>query len=210
MEVDKQAVGMRIKSIRQKFGKTMEEFGHMIESPAVQPGIISRWEAGISLPNAERLKNIAKVGNITTEELLYGKQADSIELFIKSSIRAHLENHIRLLNEYGFETEPLTKNKEMFLNKIEHALYEYIPLDLLKKLSFESIDMYVHGIVESQTSAYFSALTLSVTQTKYALQKLLDFIQQNYEIAILGDNFNNIRKLEKAAKKLMVELNKIK
>ncbi|MDO4775529.1 MAG: helix-turn-helix transcriptional regulator [Aerococcaceae bacterium] len=72
MEVDKKSVGLRIKSIRQNLGKTMEEFGSMIECPAVKPGIISRWESGISLPNAERLKSIAKIGNIPVNELLYG------------------------------------------------------------------------------------------------------------------------------------------
>ena len=62
-------VGNRIKDIRLGLGLTMEEFGKLFYEPAAQ-SIISRWEVGKSVPNANRLKKIAELGDMTVQELL--------------------------------------------------------------------------------------------------------------------------------------------
>lgn len=64
-------VGKRIKILRTKKGLTMEEFGELFE-PTASKSIVSRWEKGQSIPNNERLKRIAELGNLTVEYLLYG------------------------------------------------------------------------------------------------------------------------------------------
>ena len=61
-EVDKKILGQRIKAIRLDKGMTLEEFGKLF---GTSKSIVSRWESGISSPNPERLKTIAKVGDIT-------------------------------------------------------------------------------------------------------------------------------------------------
>lgn len=75
MSVNKIDLGNRIRMIRQSLGKTMAEFGRLVDAdkPA-SDSIVSRWERGISVPNSNRLKNIAKIGNVTTEYLINGKQ----------------------------------------------------------------------------------------------------------------------------------------
>ncbi|MFF5513234.1 helix-turn-helix transcriptional regulator [Staphylococcus capitis] len=70
---DKKSVGKRIKEIRLKNGKTQSEFGDLFSA---SKGNVATWEKGVSLPNAKRLKEIAKLGDITTDQLLYGYNKD--------------------------------------------------------------------------------------------------------------------------------------
>ena len=70
-KIDKKAVGQRIKEIRLKKGMTLEEFGGLFNAGK---GLVSRWENGLSTPTPDRLKQIAKVGDRTLEELLYGNR----------------------------------------------------------------------------------------------------------------------------------------
>lgn len=70
-KIDKKAVGQRIKEIRLKKGMTLEEFGGLFNAGK---GLVSRWENGLSTPTPDRLKQIAKVGDRTVEELLYGNR----------------------------------------------------------------------------------------------------------------------------------------
>ncbi|WP_156018910.1 helix-turn-helix domain-containing protein [Streptococcus ruminantium] len=73
-EVDKKILGQRIKAIRLDRGMTLEEFGKLF---GTSKSIVSRWESGISSPNPERLKTIAKVGDMTVSQLLHGEQGGS-------------------------------------------------------------------------------------------------------------------------------------
>ncbi|MCI3029775.1 helix-turn-helix domain-containing protein [Desemzia sp. C1] len=71
MEIDKKAVGLRIKSIRISNGLTLEEFGKLFDA---SKGNVSLWEKGSSIPNNERLKQISRLGHISVDTLLYGKE----------------------------------------------------------------------------------------------------------------------------------------
>lgn len=73
-EVDKKILGQRIKAIRLDKGMTLEEFGKLF---GTSKSIVSRWESGISSPNPERLKAIAKVGDMTVSQLLQGELGGS-------------------------------------------------------------------------------------------------------------------------------------
>lgn len=75
MEVDKKEVGSRIKKVRLDLGEKTEDFGKHF-SPVANRSLVSAWENGRYLPNAERLKKIAELGSISVEELLYGSLDD--------------------------------------------------------------------------------------------------------------------------------------
>lgn len=66
-------IGKRIRMIRVEHGETMEEFGKRF-SPAATKGTISKWESGKYLPNNERLKELADIGNISITYLLQGRK----------------------------------------------------------------------------------------------------------------------------------------
>ena len=70
------ALGERIKTIREKLGKSQTEFGQLFDPPAPKSAV-SRWEHGGS-PNKKRLSDIAKMGGISVEELIYGTLEESI------------------------------------------------------------------------------------------------------------------------------------
>lgn len=70
MEIDKMALGNRIRNIRLEKSMNLKEFGFYIDNTS--DSIVSRWEKGKSVPSAKRLKMIANAGGISVNELLYG------------------------------------------------------------------------------------------------------------------------------------------
>ena len=70
MEINKEAVGIRIKQIRLEKGLTLEEFGKLVDNAS--KSIVSKWERGKTIPNNKRLKIIAELSGSTVFELLYG------------------------------------------------------------------------------------------------------------------------------------------
>lgn len=76
--INKKAVGSRIKQIRLNKGYTLESFGKLF---GASKGNVQQWENGISLPNKERLATISKIADMTVNELLYG----SVDEFAKEN-----------------------------------------------------------------------------------------------------------------------------
>lgn len=70
-------VGLRIKKIRKKEGKTLEEFGELFSPPASK-SIVSRWENGKSIPNVKRLQRLSEIANCSVDEILYGTLEENI------------------------------------------------------------------------------------------------------------------------------------
>ena len=68
-EIDKKAVGARIRAIREDIGMTMVEFGEWLETTQ---SAVSNWERGENLPNKYRIKRIAEFANISVQDLLHG------------------------------------------------------------------------------------------------------------------------------------------
>lgn len=87
-DIDKVAVGQRIKRIRLEMGYTTKEFGKIFDSADSN---VSRWEKGVNLPSPLRLSEIAFHGKMSVDELLYGKQ----KLTINPMILFNQENDIR-------------------------------------------------------------------------------------------------------------------
>lgn len=89
-------VGRRIRSIRLKNGMSMSSFGTTIDN--VKSGVVSNWENGKQLPNKLRLKKIAKLGNITVDELL--DITNYQELYeLEKERNSLLEQEIQLLKD---------------------------------------------------------------------------------------------------------------
>lgn len=82
---DKKQIGKRIKSIRTSLGLTMSQFGDRVAD--APQSIVSRWESGKSVPSAERLKIIGKLGHTSSDWILYGyeESIDSIKELINLS-----------------------------------------------------------------------------------------------------------------------------
>lgn len=93
-KIDKKAVGRRIRYIRFYKSLTLEGFGKLF---GADKSNVSRWEAGVSLPNKERIKDICKVADITVSELLYGNHEKDIEELYEGLIRLPKNEIINLM-----------------------------------------------------------------------------------------------------------------
>lgn len=110
MKPNKKLVGKRIQAIRLGKGLTLEQFGELIgaskssisewESRKHLPpakSIISRWEKGVMLPNFSRLERVAKLGNMTVNELLYGDNEHDIEDLEQQLMEIPIEERLKLI-----------------------------------------------------------------------------------------------------------------
>lgn len=92
--INKKQVGNRIKEIRLSRKDTMEELAIAVDS---NKSNVSRWERGLNIPNEGTLREIAKLGGITVDELLYG-----------SSVRNYVINLLSNDEEYNYD-DPIQK-----------------------------------------------------------------------------------------------------
>ena len=123
MEINKLALGNRIKSIRLEKSMNLKEFGYYIDNTS--DSIVSRWEKGKSVPNAKRLKLIANAGGISVNELLYGD----------------LTNYVYALAE-DFKQNPPDKESRESLENMSEDQYKMLISVLIervkrKRLSYE-------------------------------------------------------------------------
>lgn len=71
-KINKAEVGERIRRIRLEMGYSQPQFAEMIDK-YLSRATVSSWEHGRYLPKAERLSEIAFQGQMSVDELLYGK-----------------------------------------------------------------------------------------------------------------------------------------
>lgn len=105
MEINKQQVADRIKKIRINKGMTLEEFGKLF---GASKSSVLGWETQRSLPNPERLKQIAKIGEISVDELLYGDDLEKIINLAHEIINNNIKNNYD--QEYKFFYNPRNFN----------------------------------------------------------------------------------------------------
>lgn len=122
--IDKKIVGQKIKNIRLEKGMTLEEFGKMF---GASKSNVRSWEIGTNLPNPERLKIIAKIADISIDELLYG------------SFTQRLGNILsKTLNE-----------NEKYKNLNFSTLYKYIQKQAVSsELSNIEIELFVKSVLD--------------------------------------------------------------
>lgn len=106
--VDKKAVGSRIKQIRMNKGYTLEAFGKLFNA---SKGNVQQWENGVSLPNKERLASISKIADTTVNELLYGNIEKDVEELYQRLVKLPRGEFINLMMRVAIEVEEGVKNE---------------------------------------------------------------------------------------------------
>lgn len=133
-DLQKKEVGSRIRRIRIEFGLTMQEFGEKLNPPA-SDSIVSRWERGISLPNNDRLRQIAELGNVSMHYLLEGQTYEEYAGEIIKGIKESKQNIIEFANSYDESNDfndlhyvsqiiDLIKKKNKEITKYEELWHE--------------------------------------------------------------------------------------
>ncbi|WP_240628327.1 helix-turn-helix domain-containing protein [Macrococcoides goetzii] len=151
--INKHDVGRRIKSIRLKKGFNMREFGERLDNAS--DSIVSRWEKGKTLPNSNRLKKIAEIGEVSIDELLYGKEYTFLEVG-----KILYEKSLKLNNDKTNISKALNFFKNSYLlddiliksakNLIEiPTLNEYIktPNDILDNINDTRLMVYFNNTI---------------------------------------------------------------
>ncbi|MDU0434834.1 helix-turn-helix transcriptional regulator [Staphylococcus haemolyticus] len=162
MDIDKTEVGKRIKNIRLNQSKNLREFGELIsknlnEEKPVSDSIVSRWEKGISIPSAKRLKEIANIGNVSTNYLLYSIEFsyEDIEKNIKSEEMKHiieealinlLRNELSLLNSRYNTYFAKTLELLGFLLEEQDLSFEELIKQMYTTVSNNNFDFYTDAI----------------------------------------------------------------
>ena len=171
MEIDKLALGQRIKSIRLEKSMNLKEFGYYIDNTS--DSIVSRWEKGKSVPNAKRLKLIATAGGITVDELLYGSKYEyAYKLF--NDLYDKLDDSKKILSE--------EKRKEFvddFLRRVTTSVYSSETVHAPGKFK-----EYVKFMFENHFEDFFTKEIVSnenvIIQVKSKLEHIQYFIEQYF------------------------------
>ena len=95
--IDKKAVGERIREIRLRQGLTLAAFGEQFDN--ARKSNVQQWEIGVSLPNKARMAKMCKIANITLNELLYGYNFNLYDEVEKLSKKEKLLLAKRLLED---------------------------------------------------------------------------------------------------------------
>lgn len=101
--IDKKAVGQRIREIRIRQGLTLKKFGEIFGGAS--RGNVQAWEVGSNLPTKERMVKMCKIANITLNELLYGFNFNLYDEVEKLSNKEKLLLARRLLEDVTNEKE---------------------------------------------------------------------------------------------------------
>lgn len=114
----------------------MKEFGNLIEGAA--QSLVTRWENGTSIPNNERLKQLASIGGITVNELLYGdfksycydvfnRMASSEKNMDQEKIKSSFEDGYKVISKLNLSYEDSEKIENIFKDAIDlnSFVYEY-------------------------------------------------------------------------------------
>lgn len=133
LHVDKKKVGLRIRRIRNSLNLTLEEFGKIFSSDVnnklnAGKSNVSTWERGDSLPNKQRIEIIAKKGNMSVNELLYGSIDEFLDNNLVSIIEYKTGNAISSSEEYSIARQEFKKwleERNITLENIDYV-YDYI------------------------------------------------------------------------------------
>ena len=159
--IDKIKVGERIFNIRNSLNLTLEQFGKDKDINAERSNV-SKWERGATLPNRSRLEVIAKKGNMTVNELLYGSPKE----FVNNNINVLLSN---LDGNTGFFSKILNF---LDISIIKLRLEEVININNLTDVA---------KLFKKVVDRYFSKI-------KSDNAEMINYLKRNYELSV--DTFN--------------------
>ena len=143
MFVNKEAVGKRILQIRKKYGYSMQKFGEIIDN--APKGSVNSWEKGVNLPNEKRLKQIATLGNMTLNELLYGSFKEYVDMLITEKLGIELPEEFTrtfysLLEQNGF-----TYGDDIEIVRLVNGFLTYHNLTTKETAIFYQPTAYAYG-----------------------------------------------------------------
>lgn len=204
-EIDKEAVGRRIKAIRLDLGESGETFGKRFD-PIANRGLVSGWETGRYLPNNERLKLIAEIGGYDVEELLHG----TLEEYVTTTIRH---------NPYSIELNS-EQLKKVFQRVLDQVAFIETMEDLGRKGAFDLVGLLVHDEIRNivfPIDKSDSSEIVDYEDREYddsidyieSLLMRLNFMKTEYESIAKNLNDENLSKVVSYLQEVIVKISSI-
>ena len=189
--INKLKVSERIFKIRNSLKLTLEQFGKL-DNLNASKSIVLRWENGTSLPNRSRLEIIAKKGNITVNELLYG----SIDEFLENNLENFILNNSNIATDFlCFDfleiTKKYLKSKSKTINDISDII------NLLEKDFDKILDYALEDYIQSNLFLLekYNHLVLNILDDEPALKHAIYDISKDdtsklgiYQNVLLDEN----------------------
>lgn len=180
MFVNKEAVGKRILQIRKKYGYSMQKFGEIIDN--APKGSVNSWEKGVNLPNEKRLKQIATLGNLSLNELLYGSFNEYVNTLVQDKLGIELpeeftDTFYQLLKQNGY-----TYGDDMEIVRLVNGFMTYHNLSTKETAIFYQPTAYAgnyyDGIIQNADSSTLVCTAYADTE-RNTLHILPVFGEQN-------------------------------
>lgn len=174
---NKTAIGKRINLIRLEKGMTLEEFGNLF---GADKSNVLKWEKGYSIPSAERLKIISKIGNMTVSELLNGNDSEKYNDYFNKKIKNEEKNNPDVFREIKEHEDNLRMIFKIFTQK-----YEYTEDNAL--ILYNKAVEYILAIALDYPISLFLSSILSTASTIQSTWNLFNPNQRKELSLILTD-----------------------
>lgn len=187
MKTDKKTIGKRIQLIRLKQGKNTREFGELFDPPA-SDSIVSRWEAGKSLPNAPRLKKIAGYGQMSIEELLLPSVSYLIDNYVEHLTSSNKEETSKKALHPLLTDGMLKKQLSHYLKNQDYSKLT-TPYEIKGKIKRLAND-YMNEQIASDNYLPFSdqhARLYAKDQLQQALQRIEQYFFSANELPLVNE-----------------------
>ncbi|MDW4079560.1 helix-turn-helix transcriptional regulator [Staphylococcus saprophyticus] len=175
---DKKLVGERIKNIRLQSGKTQEAFGEIFSA---SKGNVAMWEKGKSLPNAERLKEISKFGNISVNQLLYGDFLMLLEKITREKIDEILQDNF-LDDDKELHDKMMSSASRVIITFYERGSEAFDP-NLFNKL----LEHYLNLEIDLGDRDLDSLTEFAFRRTMNAQELVVEYYEDSEAKEFLGD-----------------------
>lgn len=169
--VDKRKVGERIFKIRNTLNLTLEQFGK-IDKLSAAKSIVLRWENGTSIPNRGRLEIIAKKGNISVDELLYGD--------IKEFVTNNFGEFLKEVTKPEYINDRFTKNDLVNLRTLFFEKYNSV--------EDKGFDIsYILGVFRESYNEYLESRISSINKNLKIIDSNIDLARHCYNHNLVGN-----------------------
>lgn len=183
-------VGERIRSIRKNLGLSMEDFAAKIDEKA-KSGTVSNWETGKNLPNNERLKRIADLGNTNVNFLLHGSTTEFLFNNLKNLFPIEYTQLINVISgDWIFYLSKKIDEKGISvfeIEKIKSIVNEHLPkiIDDFEKYHEKMLSFIAKNIErKKQCINYFMSANSSFDKT--GIEKI-EYIFENANLLSLEE-----------------------
>lgn len=164
ININKKAVGSRIKQIRTNKGYTLESFGKLF---GASKSNVQKWETGFTLPNKERLASISKIADMTVNELLYG------------SISEYLENNFQNLFKQT-KKEDVEFDESKLIDKILNSIANHNQIQGNTKITIndlDSINRIYDSVVKTAYDNFVNKIMASGIKTQSEIFNVESFMK---------------------------------